>query len=800
LPLHRITKEIIVRRFIIVFVVFLVFVNSTKGQGKSDANIVGHVTCEGNHIPFATVSITGTTIGVSTDETGHFMLINVPPGVYKVKAQSIGYKPSEKEVTVKARETIELKFDLESDLLGLEEVVISADRGEIKRVEAAAIVNTLSNRLFSSTQSVTLSEGLNFSPGLRIENNCQNCGFSQVRMNGMEGHYSQILINSRPIFSGLAGVYGLELIPSNMIERVEVVRGGGSALFGGSAIAGTINIILKDPVSDSYEAGINTGLTGFGVNGTGKKAYDYSVNLNTSLISDDGKTGVSLYGFSRERTDFDANNDGFSEIVPMNNMTLGTRIFHKTGVRSKLAVDLFNIKEERNGGNMQDYPLHERDLAEFVKHNIRTGAVTFEQYFRDYDMLSVFASAQGLSRDSYYGANKSLKNYGFSKDLTYNAGVQYKAVFAKSTVIGGIENTGGFLTDKKLGYPDLGNAVITGDSIISIPHASNLTVAKQSTESTGIFLQYEVKIDRMKISLGGRYDNFMVKDLAKGTSIKNGNVFSPRINIMYEVVKSLQARVSYSQGYRAPQIFDEDLHIETSGSRQVISVNDPDLKQETSHSFMASLDFNRLIGTTSTGLLLEGFYTRLTNPFLNEIGLPDATGLVKYTRRNAANGATVKGINIELKLSPLEKISFTSGFTVQASAYDEVHQFGQRSFFRTPSNYGFFAGDYDITDNLCLSLTGSYTGKMKVPYFGTLDTSGAGELHTSDTFFDMGLKISYTMNFSGSSLEWYTGLKNIFNSYQDDFDSGINRDPSYIYGPVSPRAVYLGVRIGNMLK
>jgi outer membrane receptor for ferrienterochelin and colicins len=90
---------------------------------------------------------------------------------------------------------------------------------------------------------VTLSEGLSFSPGLRIENDCQNCGFSQVRMNGMEGPYSQILINSHPIFSGLAGVYGLELIPTNMIERIEVVRGGGSALYGSNAIAGTINII-----------------------------------------------------------------------------------------------------------------------------------------------------------------------------------------------------------------------------------------------------------------------------------------------------------------------------------------------------------------------------------------------------------------------------------------------------------------------------------------------------------------------------------------------------------------------------
>ena len=129
----------------------------------------------------------------------------------------------------------------ESDL---NEIVVSASRSEQKRIEAPIIVSTISPKLLSTVQAVTLSEGLNFSPGLRLENNCQNCGFTQVRMNGMEGPYTQLLINSRPIISGLAGVYGLELLPTNMIERIEVVRGGGSALFGSNAIAGTINLIL----------------------------------------------------------------------------------------------------------------------------------------------------------------------------------------------------------------------------------------------------------------------------------------------------------------------------------------------------------------------------------------------------------------------------------------------------------------------------------------------------------------------------------------------------------------------------
>ncbi|MDO8928230.1 MAG: TonB-dependent receptor, partial [Bacteroidota bacterium] len=470
-------------------------------------------------------------------------------------------------VILSAKESITILGEMVEDYIGIEQVVVSADRNSKSRRETPTIVNAINSKLFERTQNITVSEGLNFAPGLRMENNCQNCGFTQVRMNGLEGPYSQILINSRPIFSGLAGVYGLELIPSNMIERVEVVRGGGSALFGGNAIAGTINIILKDPVTNSYEIGANTGLTGVGLNNSGGSAADYSVNFNTSIVSDDRKTGVAVYGFSRERKMFDANNDGFSEISPMKNLTIGTRFFHRFGHRSRATVDFFNIKEERDGGNKHDYPLHERDVAEAVEHDIKTVAFTYDQFFRDYDMLSVYASGQFLNRDSYYGANYSLSDYGNSKDKTYNMGVQYKAMFGNSSLIGGIENTGGFLTDKKMGYPDYDNAVIVDGKIVSIPHTENTIVADQSTVTTGMFAQYELKFNKTKLTAGGRFDVYKIEDFAKSSNKKTGKVFSPRFSLMHELTRSLQARASYSQGYRAPQIFDEDLHIETSGSR-----------------------------------------------------------------------------------------------------------------------------------------------------------------------------------------------------------------------------------------
>jgi len=769
-------------------------------QEETDAHIVGHVICKScnEHLPFATVHIKGTTIGTSTDETGHFRLINLPAGTYVVQATFVGHKPQEIEVTIRRNETKEINFELEKDALGLEEVVVSADRGEQKRTEAPVIVNTISPKIFDATQSATLGEGLNFSPGLRLENNCQNCGFTQVRMNGMEGPYSQILINSRPIFSGLAGVYGLELIPSNMIEKVEIVRGGGSALYGSNAIAGTINIILKDPKTNSYEGGFNYASTGVGVDGTAGAVPDQSVNFNTSLVSTDHKTGMSLYGFTRQRAMFDANNDSFSELAPLENLTFGARAFHRFDYRDKLAIDFFAIEEERNGGNMQDFPLHEREVAEAVSHKLKVAGITYDRFFRDYDLLSVYASAQFLDRDSYYGAGKSLSDYGNSVDNIYNVGIQYKTHMGNASVITGIESTSDHLIDKKLGFPDLGNAVINfSDSTVNYTHRANTVVSDQTLLTSGVFAQYDIELDDLKIAAGARYDHYEITDKAKDGSSRSGDVFSPRISMMYNIFDELQARLSYSQGYRAPQIFDEDLHIETSGSRQVINRNDLNLRQETSHSIMGSLDFNGLVGFVYTGILVEGFYTRLEDAFVNEIGEPDENGTVIYTRINAEDGAVVQGLNMELKLMPLSDFSFTSGFTIQRSEFEKPQDFDERRFFRTPNQYGYFTIDWDFHEQFCLSTNGSYTGSMLVPYFGT--ENPAGELRESDSFYDIGAKLSYMVKLNGASVEFSGGVKNIFNSYQEDFDRTADRDPAYIYGPMTPRTIYFGIRFGNLL-
>jgi len=298
---------------------------------KSDANIVGHILDKNTkeHLPYITIALKGTTIGTVTDVTGHYFLKNLPEGNFVLEVSSVGYKTVRRNVTLKKGHTLEEDFEIEEDAVALDGVVVSANRNETTRRLAPTLVNVVDLKIFENTNSTTLAQGLNFQPGVRVESNCQNCGFQQVRINGLDGPYTQILLDSRPIFSALSGVYGIEQIPASMIERVEVMRGGGSALFGSSAIAGTINIITKEPIR-------NSGMLSHTITGIGDgDAFDNSTALNASLVTDDQRAGLYIFGQNRHRSAYDHDGDGYSEIPKIHGQTVGFRSFLKTTTYSK---------------------------------------------------------------------------------------------------------------------------------------------------------------------------------------------------------------------------------------------------------------------------------------------------------------------------------------------------------------------------------------------------------------------------------------------------------------------------------
>ncbi len=740
---------------------------------KEGNMIAGHVIVKGTEesIPFATVMILGTNRGAVSNEEGQFEFRKLAAGKYTLRVQVMGYKTQEKTITVSAEATSVVHFQMEEESFMTDEVVVSANRNEVSRKAAPVVVNVMSAKLFETVNSTDLAKSLNFQSGLRVENNCQNCGFPQVRINGLEGPYSQILINSRPIISALSGVYGLEQIPVNMIERVEVVRGGGSALFGANAVGGTINIITKDPISNSFQVAS----TMSNMNG---KSWEQYMGGNVSLVAKDNSYGIALYETYRNRNPYDADGDGFSELGKLNMNTFGMRAYYRPNYFSRINVEYHTTNEFRRGGNKFNLQPHESDITEQTKHIINSGGLSYDRYWGEKHKMSVYGSIQHTDRNSYYGAQQDMNAYGKTNDLTWVVGGMYvgnmdRCLFAPATFTGGVEYQNNSLHDVMTGY-----------------HRD----MQQDVRIAGGFVQNEWRLNRWTMLVGARLDKHNLIDHP---------IFSPRVNFLYKPSDNLQARLTYSTGFRAPQAYDEDLHVTAVGGEGVQIRLAEGLREERSNSFSGSVDWSFPMGHWQSNILLEGFYTDLHHVFvLEDIGLDENGDKIKE-RRNGS-GAKVYGVNLDAKVAHGREAQLQLGFTVQRSRYNraeiwtsegEEEQTTKR-MPRTPDYYGYFTFTSAPLKSFDFSLSGTYTGKMIVPHMaGYIEKS---RMEHTPQFVDLNLKLNYTFVLKDHiKMQVNGGVQNIFNSFQKDLDKGEFRDAGYFYGPTQPRTYFVGIKIMN---
>ena len=742
----------------------------SAGAQHTDSHIHGHVidSNTGEHLPYMVVVIKGTTIGVTTESTGHYMIRNAPEGTFTIEVSAVGYKTQSHEIEIRRSRSYEVNFSLEEDHIQIDGVIVSATRSETTRKMSPTLVNVVGMDVYDRSNCTTVAQGLAFQPGVRVENNCQNCGFQQVRINGLDGQYTQILIDSRPIFSALAGVYGIEQLPANMVDRVEVMRGGGSALFGSSAVAGTINIITKEPVRNSAAISNVTTLIG------GSSAVHNTTDINASIVSEDNKLGLAVFGQNTAKDAWDANADGFTELSKISGQTVGFRGYVKTGLYSKITAEYHHLEEFRRGGDNIDLPPHEAMIAEQTGHGINTGGLKFDWFSKDQKhRLNVFASLQHISRDSYYGAGMDPNAYGKTTDLTWVGGAQYvfkagRCLFMPSDLTVGLEYNEDYLRDNMWGYD---------------------RVTDQTVRIASAYAQNEWKNEKWGILIGGRLDKHNLID---------GVIFSPRANLRYNPSENVNLRASYSYGFRAPQAFDEDLHIDNVGGTVSMIRLAEDLTVEKSQSVSVSADLYHRWGDWQGNVLVEGFFTDLDDVFaLRELGFNDEGILIK--ERHNESGARVFGGNLEGKIAWKDMFQLQAGVTLQNSRYKEARSWSDdveatRRMFRTPDLHGYMTASYNPMKNLTLALTGTYTGSMLVEHHaGMLESNVTVE--TRD-FWDMGFKAAYDFKvYRSFSLQLNAGVQNMFNSFQNDFDSGADRDSGYIYGPTLPRNFFFGIKL-----
>ena len=278
-------------------------------------------------------------------------------------------------------------------------------------------------------------------------------------------------------------------------------------------------------------------------------------------------------------------------------------------------------------------------------------------------------------------------------------------------------------------------------------------------------------------------------------------IFSPRVNVRFNPSEAVNLRVSYAGGYRAPQAFDEDMHIAiVGGERRRIRLAD-DLKEERSHSVSLSADLYRNFGSVQTNLLVEGFYTRLDDVFaLRDLEDTDDGG--KIQERYNGSGATVAGVNVEGRAVFTRWFELQAGMTWQRSRYAEPEQWSEdpevppvRRMFRTPDLYGYFTASFKPLRRLTADVTGTCTGEMLVQH---MKGSGVAQdvAVTTPSFCDVNLRVAYDLPlYRDLTLQLYGGVQNLFNAYQRDFDRGMERDSGYVYGPSLPRSWFVGAKI-----
>ncbi|MFA5433933.1 MAG: TonB-dependent receptor, partial [Candidatus Paceibacterota bacterium] len=492
-----------------------------QAQEKTDAMLFGDVKSAKTkeHIPYSTIIVKGLNIGTTADGSGHYKLANLPVGKCIIVAQSMGYKSQEKEVIMEKGKVVELFFELEDDALNLEEIVITGTRTEHYLKDVPVRTEIISAKSIENKNACNLYQALEGTPGVRAENQCQYCNFTMVRMQGLGAEHTQVLINGQPMYSGLAGVYGLQQLSTIDVDKIEVVKGAGSALYGSGAVAGAINIVTKEP-SFVPSTTIDIQLGSY-------KTNKYSIS--SSMRNEKGNIGLSIFAERQSEDAIDEtgtgltrkevmNKDGISDRVSTSLTNVGFGLFINDAFlkNDKLIIRGKSVFETRAGGTITD---------DYYKNPLTDGTenITTDRYEAslNYNKKIKTNSEINLSL-AYINHNRNATNDSFLGDYmaTHNDSVPdlrtmrpylatensltstltFNTKIKKHSLIVGLQS----FYDK---LEESGMYVIVDESSPSLGK-SYRSVADKSAKEFGLFIQDEWAInDKLMIVPGVRLDN-----------------------------------------------------------------------------------------------------------------------------------------------------------------------------------------------------------------------------------------------------------------------------------------------------
>lgn len=697
------------------FFFFLLFGTITMAQ--SGATIEGTIFYQGLPLEGVTVKIDDTRMGGVSDSVGRYSFTGLQAGTYRLSVSRVGFVSQTKAIQVANEKTIRLDFSLEEKEDGLEEVVITGTMKEVNRLETPVPVEVYNHHFFKRNPTATLFDALQMVNGVRPQINCNVCNTGDIHINGLEGPYTMVLIDGMPIVSGLSTVYGLSGIPSSLIERVEVVKGPASSLYGSEAVGGLINIITKKTQDAKLSADVF---------GTTWGEYNADLGLSQAI----GKkanvlTGLNYFNFSNT---VDHNNDGFTD------MTLQDRIsvFQKWN---------FNRKENRLFSVAGRYLYEDR----------WGGQTTWDKSFRGSDEIygeSIYTKRWEVLGNYQLPVSEKMFFMFSYNDHDQNSAYGDEWYLAKQRIA-----FGQLTWDKQIGKHD-----ILAGAALRYTYYDDSTPATTVTEENGeivnrpskitmpgVFLQDEIKLaDKHSLLLGMRYDY----------NSEHGNIFTPRMAYKWSISDHDILRLNAGTGFRVVNLFTED-HAAITGAREVVI--EENLKPE--RSININLNYIKKLPLADGNLLSfesSAWYTYFSNRILPNYDEDPQ----KIIYNNLAGHGVTRGISLNADLAMYNGLKLTAGGTWMNVFNKEENDEGQMEKFRpilTENWMATWALSYRINAlNLGIDYTGNVYGPMRLALLSELDPRP----EYSPVWSIQNIQFTW---YKGSKLEIYGGVKNFLN-------------------------------------
>jgi outer membrane receptor for ferrienterochelin and colicins len=750
-----------------------IFALTVQFSMAQTTSISGKIISDGKPVEFANVVLKGTQIGTSTDTSGKYQIKNITAGTYQVQVTAIGFDKVSKNITIKTDENIQLDFDLTAYQSLLREVVVTGTMKEVKRLESPVNVEVYTPVYFKKNPTPTIFDALQIVNGVRPQLNCNVCNTGDIHINGLEGAYTMVLIDGMPIVSSLSTVYGLSGIPNSMIERIEIVKGPASSLYGSEAIGGLINIITKKPQ--------NAPLISADVFGTSWGEYNADLGFKLKAGKKaDILTGINYFNFQNK---IDNNNDNFTDMTLQNRISIfqkwnfqrkDNRLFSIAGrymYEDRWGGDLRWNKSFRGGDSIYGESIYTKRWEVIGNYQLPTKEKLMLSFsYNDHDQNSVYGNTP-------YIADQKI---GFTQ-LTWD-----KKIGRNDFLIG--------TALRYTYYDDNTPGTATADTI-------NQQNQPQKTWLPGIFLQDEISLnDKHKLLLGFRYDY----------NSYHGNIYTPRMAYKWTINDKNIFRLNAGTGFRVVNLFTED-HAALTGARIVEIKNELNPEQ----SYNVNLNYiKKFYAKNGTFIALDAsaFYTYFNNRIVGDF----ETDPNKIIYDNLNGYAENKGVTLNLDFAFANGLKIIAGGTLMENTLTENGITEQQIL--TEKVTGTWAVSYKIKKaNLAIDYTGNVYGPMRLPLLNDLDPRS----QYSPWWSIQNIQLTYD---GVKNLQIYAGVKNLLNwtpnkgnpfiiaRTNDPFDKdvqfdnngqaianannpyGLTFDPTYVYGPNQGARVFFGLR------